>query len=59
MAGDIGDYHQHRKDSFDIFLEQFPKKYHQNLLLMLGNIMMSQTGAEPHEPLDPDLSRII
>lgn len=54
MAGDIGDYHQHRKDSFDIFLEQFPKKYHQNLLLMLGNHDV-RTGAEPHEPLDPDL----
>lgn len=54
MAGDVGDYHQKRKDAFNIFLEQFPAEYHQNLLLMLGNHDV-RTGANPHEPLDTDL----
>lgn len=37
MAGDIGDYHRDRKGAFSTISEKFPKNYHANLMLMLGN----------------------
>ncbi|HEM8294262.1 TPA: metallophosphoesterase [Providencia stuartii] len=57
MAGDIGDYHANRKEALQTFQNNFPTKYHQNLLLMLGNHDV-RTGAASDGSLDPDLIEI-
>uniref|UniRef100_UPI001CC9D381 metallophosphoesterase family protein n=1 Tax=Pectobacterium versatile TaxID=2488639 RepID=UPI001CC9D381 len=54
MAGDIGDYHRDRKGAFSTISEKFPKNYHANLMLMLGNHDV-RSGAKPGGVLDPDL----
>lgn len=57
MAGDIGDNHGQRETAFSVFDEYFPTEYHQNMLLMVGNHDV-RSGAQPHEPLDPDLTNL-
>lgn len=54
MGGDIGDYHHDRQKAFATFMNEFPSKYHANLLLMLGNHDV-RTGAKADKSLDPDL----